>query len=525
MSGAAPSDLQALLERVEKLEAELAQTKAELARKNGIIEALQTRLFGSSSERLDPAQLQLMFEEAVLGKPAAPPEDDETSGPGEQNRKANAASRRRKADLFPENLRVVIDEVILPEEVKAGPESFIEIGEEHHDEIEVVRAELYWRRKVLKKFIRKAGRNEAPVIAPAPESSLPGTLCGPSLAALIIVEKYCDHLPLYRQSQRILRQHMARICRQTLTRWTHAAAAHLTPVAEAIRAELFEADVLQVDETPIKYLSPGHGRTREGYLWVYLDTMRRTVYYDWQTGRGLDCLLEIIGLDEESSTTLFKGTIQCDGHGAYQALVARYSGIRLAGCLAHIRRKFHEARAEAPEVVLPILLSIQKLYRIEKWLRRTKAPPDCRKLVRLAKSRGIVGQLHETILAQRTLHLPQSKLGEALNYALGQWEKFRVFLEDGEVEIDNNLVENAIRPTKLGAKNYLFFGSAEAGKHNAVLYTLIENCKAHDLDPELYLAEVIRRLPADPTPEQAAALTPSRFAAELRAGEVAEAAA
>jgi len=515
MSGATPTDLQTLIKRVERLESELAQTKAELARKNGIIEALQKRLFGSSSERLDPDQLQLLFDEVVLGKPATPPEDGGPSAPEEPKEKA-ARVRRKKADLYPENLKVVIEEVIIPEEVAANPEGYIEISEEHHDELDVVRAALFWRRKVRKKFQRKGERSLPPVIAPAPESSLPGTLCAPGLAAQIVVDKYCDHLPHYRQSQRMLRRHMAHIARQTLGKWTHAVAAHLTPVAEAIKGELFEAAVLQVDETPIEYLCPGHGSTKQGYLWVYLDTMSRTVCYDWQTSRSHDCLLDIIGLDEKTSTTLFEGIIQCDGYSAYQALVARYGGIRLAGCLAHIRRKFHEARSQAPEVVLPILLAIQKLYRIEKWLRKTKAPPDCRELVRLARSRPIADELHQTILGQRSAHLPQSKLGEALNYALGQWEKFRLYLENGEVEIDNNLVENAIRPTKLGAKNYLFFGSAEAGKHNAVLYTLIENCKAHDLDPEVYLAEIIKRLPTDPTPEQAAALTPRRFAEERR---------
>jgi transposase len=162
-------------------------------------------------------------------------------------------------------------------------------------------------------------------------------------------------------------------------------------------------------------------------------------------------------------------------------------------------------------------------YRIERQLRKTKAPPDCRKLVRLARSRPIVEALHQTILQQRTEHLPKSNLGEALQYALGQWDKFTLCLHNGELELDNNLVENAIRPTKLGAKNYLFFGSAEAGVHNALLYTLIENCKVRGLDPERYLAEVIERLPAHPNPEQAAALTPARIAAEQSKSETADA--
>ena len=143
---------------------------------------------------------------------------------------------------------VVIDKVLIHEEVEASPEHWLEIGEEHHDELEVVRPRLYWRRVVRKKFKSKLDPSRPPVIAPAPEASLPGTLCGPSLAAQILTEKYADHLPHYRQSKRLERQHGVEIGRQTLNTWTHAAAAHLTPVGEAIKTELFEADVIQADE-------------------------------------------------------------------------------------------------------------------------------------------------------------------------------------------------------------------------------------------------------------------------------------
>lgn len=517
MSKEGSSELQAVLERLDVLEKELATAKEELARKDQIIESLQQRLFGSKSERLDPAQLQLLLDEAALGKPLAPPEaGDEMSAPEEPAERTSARTRRKKADLFPCNLKIVIAEVLIDEEVAANPEDYVEIGEEYHDELEVVRAQLYWRRKVLKKFRSKTDRSLPPLMAPAPKPTLPGTLCGASLAAQVVVDKFCDHLPYYRQSVRILRRHEAQIGRQTLGGWAHAVAEHLLPVGEAIKAELFEASCLEVDETPIDYLCPGHGKTKQGYLWVYLDAQGKTVLYDWQLGRGHDCLLDIIGLDEESAMTRFQGTIQCDGYSAYRALVARYGGIQLAGCLAHIRRKFFDARKQSPEVVLPILLSIQRLYRIEEELREIQAPPDCRQLIRWVRSRPIVKELHKLILKERSLHLPKSNLGEALNYALGQWEEFALYLQDGALEIDNNLVENAIRPTKLGAKNYMFFGSAEAGVHNALLYTLIENCKLQGVDPERYLEDVIRELPAEATDEQAAALTPRRYAARLR---------
>lgn len=521
-----PPDLQSVLARLAELEIRLAAAEAELKRKDQIIDALQKRLFGSSSERLDPAQLQLEFEDGLLGKPEALPETGDAASAPEESEKGAKRIRRKKTDLFPRNLKIVIDEVLIPDQVAAHPEDFKEIGEEHHDELDIVRAAMFWRRTVRKKFVSKQDRSLPPIITSAPEPSLPGTLCAPALAAQIVVDKYCDHLPHYRQSMRFLRQHSAQIGRQTLNSWTHAVARHLAPIAEAIKEELFYAHSLQVDETTISYLSPGHGQTKTGYLWVYLDVNRDvsgdeqdavgggTVVYDWQEGRGLDCLLDIIGIDEVAGTTHFQGIVQCDGYSAYQSLVKRYRGIRLAGCLAHIRRKFHDARGQSPQIVQPILRSIQRLYRIEHHLREQKVPPDCRKLIRLARSRPIVERLKQTIIEQEKTgnHLPESNLGKAIRYALGQWEKFELYLHNGGLEIDNNLVENAIRPTKIGAKNYLFFGSAEAGKHNALLYTLIENCKLQHLDPELYLAEVIKALPEHPTAEQAANLTPRQVA-------------
>ena len=163
---------------------------------------------------------------------------------------------------------------------------------------------------------------------------------------------------------------------------------------------------------------------------------------------------------------------------------------------------------------------MQKLYRIEAEMREGgAATSNCRLLIRRARSRPICEQLKKRIVAEKSRHLPQSKFGEAIRYALGQWEEFERYLGDGEMEIDNNLVENAIRPAKLGAKNYMFFGNAKAGETNALLYTLIETCKHNDLDPEEYLAEVIARLPANATVEQAAELTPARIAEARRLAE------
>ena len=198
MPDANPADLTALLARMDRLEEELCKTRellalanAEIKRKDRIIEGLRHRLFGPSSEKLDPAQLQLLFDELVLGKPAPPPDpsDGQTSAP-EGEKPSAAKTRRTKADRFPRNLKVVVENVINPDEVKANPDDFEECSEEHHDELDVIKPEMIWRRIILKKFKHKTDKTRPPLIAPAPLSSIPGTLCAPALAAQIITDKY-----------------------------------------------------------------------------------------------------------------------------------------------------------------------------------------------------------------------------------------------------------------------------------------------------------------------------------------------
>lgn len=523
MENGTPPDLQSLLVRFDAMEKELsslraenARLKAELARKDKIIAGLQQRLFGSSSEKLDPAQLQLDLDALLLGKPVPPPDSSgETSAPEEV--KSNAAKiRRAKANRFPKNLKILVEQILIDDQVLANPDDWQEIGEEHHDELDVIKAEIFWRRTIRKKFVHRSDKTRPPVIAPAPLPSIPGTLVAPALAAQIITDKYEDHLPHYRQSKRFLRRHDVDIGRQTLNTWTHATARHLGPINQAIKAEVLQSSELEIDETPIDYQDPGHGSAREGRLWAYRDPVARTCYFDWHAGRGAQCLLDMLGYDESTNTIAFSGTIHTDGYIVYDTVAAKY-GLRHGGCLAHIRRKFTELGPAAPEVTLRVLHFIQRIYQIETQTRRTAAPPACRELIRRARSRPIADELHRFILTHLKTHLPASDVGKALNYTLNQWPKLLLCLKQGVLEIDTNRVENMIRPTKLGMKNWMFFGSLEAGANNALFYTLLANCRAQDLDPEDYLVEVIKRLPHQATPEQAAALTPARIAAEHRA--------
>ena len=522
MPDASPQELQQILARLEaaekklaSLEAENAFLKLELQRKDKIIAGLRQRIFGSGSEKIDPAQLQLLFDELVMGKPGPPPDNGgETSAPEEGKPKA-ANNRRGKADRFPKNLRILVEGVLIPDEVLADPGQWTEIGEEHHDELDVIKAEIFWRRTVRKKFVHKTDKARPPVIKPAPLPSIPGTLLAPALAAQIIADKYQDHLPHYRQAQRFRRRHDIDIGRQTLNTWTHAAARHLAPVGRAIRAEILQAKELEIDETPIDYQAPGHGSVREGRLWAYRDPVAGTCYFDWHAGRGTGCLLEMLGYDPATDTLAYTGQIHTDGYIVYDTVASRF-GLDHGGCLAHARRKFTDLGDASPEVVIPVLHFIQRIYFIEKQTRQTGAPHACRELIRRGRALPIARELHRFALEAFKSHRPAGNVGQALGYLLNHWDKIIHCLTQGVLEIDTNGVENTIRPTKLGMKNWLFFGSLEAGANNALFYTLLANCRAQGLDPEAYLTEVIKRLPHDAANEQAAALTPSRIAAEHR---------
>ena len=234
---------------------------------------------------------------------------------------------------------------------------------------------------------------------------------------------------------------------------------------------------------------PGHGKRRQGYLWT-CSRPGGDVFYRWETSRAAACLDNIIPVD-------FNGTIQCDGYSAYRSFANGRSGIELAGCWAHVRRKFHEALEQSPKTAGWIMRQIQRLYRVEARLREQGAGPKLRAAVRAHESRPIVERLERAFVRLKSSgrYLPQSLLGIAIDYALGQWQTMDVYLDDGRVEIDNNRVENAIRPTAIGKKNWLFMGDADAGERGAIIYTIVESCRRRGIDPYAYLKDVLTRLP------------------------------
>jgi transposase len=471
-----------LTEQLAQCQEALAASQRENALLRQKIDLLVRRLFGASSEALNVAQLELL-----LQLPHAQPLQPEPA-PDPQLR-LPLRSRRPRVPRLPENLPVV-EEVIEPEPVKTQPEAWRCIGQEVSEQLDYEPARFLRRRTIRKKYVHRTEVDRPPVIAPLPERLQDRSLPAPGLLAHILVSKYCDHLPLYRQEQIFLQRHQVYLPRQTLARWVGLAADWLKPIYEQIRTGVLAGGYVQVDETPIEYLAPGNGRTKQGYLWTG-SRPGGDVFYRWETSRAAACLDNVVPVN-------FTGTLQCDGYSAYRTFANEREGtIQLAGCWAHVRRKFYEALEQSPRTAGWLLRQIQNLYRVEAKLREQKAGPRLRATVRAHQSRPIVQRFQRALIQLRSSrrHLPQSLLGSALDYALGQWPSLEVYLNDGRIEIDNNLVENAIRPTALGKKNWLFIGEAEAGERSAIVYTVIESCRRRQLDPYAYLKDVLTRLP------------------------------
>lgn len=477
------AELSSLRELVVALKEALELSRQENTLLRQKIDSLVRRVFGSSSERLDRAQLELLLQLPALA---------ETTAPGtvvEAPKVSVSCSRKKRAPRLPDNLPVV-EEVIEPEPVKAAPQSWRCIGQEVSEQLDYEPARFLRRRTIRKKYVHRVELDRAPVIAPLPECLQERGLAAPGLLAQVLVSKYCDHLPLYRQEQIFLRRHQVHLPRQTLARWVALAADWLKPIYENIRTGVMAGGYVQVDETPVNYLEPGHGRTKQGYLWTG-SRPQGDVFFRWETSRATACLDNVVPAN-------FTGTLQCDGYPAYRAF-ANHRGqtIELAGCWAHVRRKFYEAIESSPKTAGWLVRQIQHLYQVEAGLREHRAGPKLRAAVRAHQSRPIVERLQRVLVKLKAAgrHLPQSPLGGAIDYTLGQWRTLTVYLADGQVEIDNNLVENAIRPTAIGKKNWLFVGEAEAGERSAIIYTIIESCRRRGLDPYAYLREVLTRLP------------------------------
>lgn len=445
---------------------------------------LKQQLFGSGqSEKLDRAQLLLKLGELEkLALTAAPPVQTVSY----ERSAGKSPARTLPAENFA-HLPVKETVEIIPEAVQKDPTLYEKIGEERSFEVDIIPPQLFKREIVRPKFRHCLDRNRAPLLAPAPKRVVMGGFASAGLIAWALTAKYGDHLPLYRQ-EKMLARWGAPISRQNLSDWAGAATAWLEPLVKRMKQDLLQGGYVQVDETPIRCHDPDlrDGKTTQGWLWA-LSRPGGNVIFEWRLSRRHEEVERLLGD--------YHGVLQSDGYEGYPAYVRTHAGVEWIGCWAHARRKFFETAAERPKTAERVLRLIGQLYRLEAEWDEAKIG-EKRTVLRQEHFARPLARLRRLVTALQSRVLPKSGLGQACAYLLGHWAPLTAHLRHSHTRLDTNSIENAIRPSKLGVKNWLFVGHPEAGDRAAVIYSLVVSCQRHGHDPHAYLKDVLTRLPA-----------------------------
>jgi transposase len=470
------------------LKAMLLAERTESERLRQIIRELQRHRFGRRAESLPEEQLQFALEEAEQIEAAGLAKTE-----GRSERQARAAKRRANRGALPVHLPRIETVVDVASTICPGCSGALhQIGEDVSERLDIVPAQF---RVLVVRRPKYACRTceDMVVQAPAPARLIEGGLPTDATVAQVLVSKYADHLPLYRQAQIYARQGV-NLDRSTLADWVGRAAFLLRPVHQRLLDKLKASSKLFADETTAPVLDPGRGRTKTGQLFAYARDDR-----SW-CGTDPPGVAYVYAPDRKAAQPIahlagFQGILQVDGYAGYKVLAER-GEVRLAFCWSHVRRRFYELAQGGPApIASEALVRIAALYRIEDDIRDRTA--EERLVVRQERTRPLIEALQPWMREKLSLISQKTKLAEAIRYALSRWAGLCLFLEDGRVEIDNNAVERAIRPIALNRKNALFAGSDGGAEHWAVIASLVETCKLLDVEPHGYLADVITRVVND----------------------------
>jgi len=483
---ALPDDVETLQRMVRTLAAEraaLSEAQAEIERLRLIVQKLQRSQFGRRAERLDDDQLQFGFED--LEADLARAEAKLPSAAGKTPRPKSQVDRPSlPAHLPREDRRLGIEHQACP---CCGGELHL-IGETISEMLDHVPARL----RVIRIRRPRYGCRACGTIhqAPAPERPIAKGMATPGLLAHVLVSKYCDHLPLYRQSQ-IFARHSVELDRSTLANWVGGAVWWLEPLQARLAEHVFASQTLFADDTPIPVLDPGRGRTKTGQLWVYARDDR-----PW-CGPDPPAAVYLYSPDRRSERPAghlerFKGIVHVDGYPGFERLCVG-GNIKLAACWAHARRKFYEVhQATGSPIAAEALRRIAELYAIEATIRGQTAA--ARHGVRRIRSLPLVTTMKNWLEMELNRVPPRGGVADAIRYALSRWPALCCFLDDGRIELDNNTVERAIRTIALGRKNHLFAGSDGGAMRWAVVASLLATAKLNDVEPFAYLKDVLERL-------------------------------
>ena len=381
---------------------------------------------------------------------------------------------------LPEHLRR--EEIVIePAEDTAGCKK---MGEEITEVLEYQPGELYVKQYRRIKYAMPG--NSGVLIGELPARPIDKAVAGEGLLAQIAIDKYVDHLPLHRQMQRFDRAGL-KLPYSTLTDWVSGTCKLISPLFDALKTQVLKSNYLHADETPIKVLDKDKsGQTHRGYYWVYQNSIDKLVFFDYQEGRGGEGPLEIL--------QNFRGYLQTDGYNVYD-IFDQYKDIRLIHCMAHARRMFNEAMDNDKAIAEHALCELQKLYEIERNCKEQHLSFEQIRATRQAEAVPVLNALAGWMKEQYIRVAPKSTIGKALAYSMERWKKLSRYTENGMLNIDNNPVENSIRPIAIGRKNYLFAGSHEAARRSGMLYSLFGTCKMHGVEPYTWLKDILQRIP------------------------------
>jgi transposase len=470
----------ASLEQARVLIAEQFQTIQQL---NWQLGQFKKQLFGPSSER--QAESNLSKEQVLLSlfpAPAQPPATQAVILPISEERSEPRPRRQPAAKVLE-----TVSERIEPKEKVCSHcgKDKCEIGQEKSERFEYVPAKIVRHEIVRPKLACTCGKAGVS-IAPLPPMAVTQGQAGASLLAHVLLSKFVDHLPLYRQQQQFERLGV-NFSKSTLGDWVQQGASWLQPLVREMKQQLLRGDYVQVDETPVRVQDPDViGKCATGWLWV-MGAPQGDVIFEFHPGRSKEFACELLGN--------FKGYLQRDGYGVYGSLARDHPELIGVGCWSHARRKFVDALEDQPNEATPVINELRKLYLVERHARQEELTSEQRYQIRQQTSLPILTTLRPMLEGLRDKVLPQSPFGKAARYCINEWAALNRYLEDGRLEIDNNLTENAIRPSAIGKKNWLFIGHPEAGWRSAVIYSIVVSCQRRGIEPWDYLRDVLTRLP------------------------------